>query len=112
MSRTQPTTNRPSLPVDITTLIAAQEKCHACNLISNSAPLQRIQLPDLAFRAALPRAIEYDLRHACFDEARADCVDPDAGPAELVGDCLRDGDDGCLGGGVVCGAGVGAQACY
>lgn len=101
MPSTQPPTNRPCLPIHITTLIAPQEQRRARHLISNSAPLQRIQLPNLPLRAARPRLLKHRRRHARLDQARADRVHPDAGGRELVRRRLRDGDHGRLAGGVV-----------
>lgn len=63
MPSTQSTTNRPSLTVNIATLITTKEQRNTRNLIGNSSPLQRVQLPDLALRAALPRPIKHRLRH-------------------------------------------------
>ena len=101
MSSTQPPTNSPSLPIHITTLITPQKQRHARNLIRNSPTLQRIQLPNLPLRPALPRAVEHAGGHPRLDQPRADGINPDARTGELVGGCLRDGDHARLGGGVV-----------
>lgn len=109
MSSTQSTTNSPRLPIDITTLITTQEQGDAGNFISNSTPLQRIQLPNLALGATGPRQIKHRLRHAGLDQTGADGIDPDAGAGQLVRASLGHGDHSRLGSGVIGGPGVGAQ---
>lgn len=59
MPSTQSTTNRPSLTINIATLITTKEQRNTRNLIGNSSPLQRVQLPDLALCATLPRPIKH-----------------------------------------------------
>lgn len=90
MSSTQSTTNRPSLSINIATLIAAKEQRNTRNLIGNSSPLQRVQLPDLALRAALPRPVKHRLGHPRLNQSGADRVHADTRPSELVRDRLRD----------------------
>lgn len=96
MSSTQPTTNRPSLSINIATLITTKEKRNTRNLISNSSPLQRVQLSDLALRTALPRPVKHRLRHPRLNKPRTDRVHADTRPSELVRDRLRDRYNCCL----------------
>jgi hypothetical protein len=96
MSSTQSTTDSPSLSINIATLITTKEQRNTRDLISNSTPLQWVQLPDLALRAALSRSVEHTLRHACFDKTGANRVDPNACSSKLVRDGLRNGDNRCL----------------
>ena len=96
MSSTQTTTNRPSLPINIATLITTKEQRNTRNLVSNSTPLQRVQLPDLALRAALPRPVKYSLRHPRLNQPGTDRVNADTRPSKLVRDRLRDRHDCCF----------------
>lgn len=79
----QASADRPSLAIDIATLIAAEEKSHPSDFIGDSPTLQRVQLPNLTLRAALPRAVKHRLRHACLDQTGADGVDADPRASQL-----------------------------
>lgn len=110
MTSAEPTINSPSLPINIARTITAQESHHARNLISNTSSSQRVKLPDLPLGAPLPRCFVHRGRHASLDQPGTYCVASNASASKLVGRGLHDADDGCFGGGVVCCAGVGAQA--
>jgi hypothetical protein len=110
MTSTEPSIDRPSLPVDIARAVAAQESRHARDLISNTSSGQRVELPDFPLGAPLPCCFIHRGRHTSLDQPRTYCIASDASAGELVGCGLHDADDGCFGGGVVCCAGVGAEA--
>lgn len=109
MPSTQASTHSPRLSIHIATLIASQEQCSPRNLIRHSTPLQRIQLPDLPFRASRAGIVEDRGRHARFDQTGTDGVDSDARANQLEGRRLRDGNHGRFAGRVIGGAGIGAQ---
>lgn len=101
MTSTQPTTNSPRLPIDITALITTKEQGHPRNLISNSTSLQWIQLPNLPLSPAGPSHIKYRLRHTSLDQTGTDSVDPDTSASQLVRAGLGDGHHSRLGGRVI-----------
>lgn len=101
MASTQPTTNSPRLPIDIAALITPKEQGHPGNLISNSTPLQRVQLSNLSLSSPRPRRVKHRLRHARLDQTGTDGIDPDSGASELVRAGLGDGHHGRLGGRVI-----------
>lgn len=110
MASTQPTTDRPRLPIDITGLIASQKQRHPRHLVRDSASSRRVQLPNLTLRAARPRLLVHRQRHARLNDARTDGVDTHASTRELVGHGLREADNGGLAGRIVGRARVGADA--
>lgn len=101
MTSTQPATNSPRLPIDITALIATKEQGHPRDLVSHSTALQRIQLPNLPLRPARPRVIKHRLRHAGLDQTGTDGIDPDTSASELIRARLGDGHHGRFRGGVI-----------
>jgi hypothetical protein len=79
MPGTQPPTNTPRLTINITRLIAPQEKRYARNLIRDGATSQGVQLTDFIFSMAGPRRVVHGRRHTGFDQTGTDGVAPDGG---------------------------------
>jgi len=102
VSCTQPTTYSPGLAINIAALITAQEQGHTRNLIGNRTPLSRVQLPDLALRAARPSVVKDCLGHARLDQTRANGIDANTSAGQLIRTGLRDGHNRCLGRRVIC----------
>ena len=100
MTRAETTVDSPCLPIHVGRFIAAQEQRHPRNLVGMASPPHRIQLSDLLLRAPLPGGFVHRRRHAGLDDARADGIDAHARAHKLVGQCLRQRHDSCLGGAV------------
>lgn len=101
MPRTQPAANAPRLPIDIASLVAAEEEGDASDLVGDPAPERRVQLPDVPNRPPRPCLLVHRRRHSCLDQPWADGVASDVGAGELITCRLHEGDDGRFGGGVV-----------
>lgn len=112
VSSTQPSINSPSLSIDIASTIAGQEQHYSGNLVGNTPSHERIELSNLTFRASFSRHLVHRARHTRLDDTRAHSVASDAHTRQLIRRGLHDTDDSGLGGGVVGGAGIGAQASY
>lgn len=110
MSRAQAAIHSPRLAVDIASLVTTQEQRHTGNLVGVATAPRGIQLANLLLGAAGAGGVVHGRRHARLNQAGADGVDADAGAGELVGNGLRERDDGSLGRRVGRRAGVGADA--
>lgn len=106
VASTETAIDGPGLSINIASLVASQKQDNPRDFVSDSRPLQRVQLPKLLLRASCARRFERRGRHPGLDQAGADGVDADARSRELVGYRLRKRHDGGLGGGVGARAGV------
>jgi hypothetical protein len=89
--------------------IGCEKQCSLRNFLRDAVALQRIELSDFAFRAALAGALEYRPGHAAFNEARTHRVDAHAGSRQLICHRLHHADDAGLAGAIRNAAGTRAQ---
>jgi len=77
MPSAEATIHRPSLSIHIAGTITSQESNYSRNLIRDTAPLQRVELPDLPLGAPLPGSLIHGGGHASLDQSWTYCITSD-----------------------------------